>query len=207
MEMIRCTNGHWYDLEKNKSCPYCSTDEKKRQALMDQVGDPGRFQVTFDSLHEGKTVAMQSYGNETVRLGSSGRISAGISASRDPITVGIVSKARGNAYITGWLVGRTGKVKGRDYRLSFGMNFIGSDPNMDVCIMEDPSIAGKSCSIAYDVRSNSFFIVSEQGSITYLNGSLLTDAMELKAGDEIKMGECLFEFIPFCREGHTWDIE
>ena len=208
MEIIKCANGHWYDMEKSKSCPYCNADVQRKQELQDQVKDAGHYQVTFDSLHEGETVAMKPGGGESViRLGSRNRMQAGVSASRDPITVGIVSKARGNAYITGWLVGRSGRVKGRDYRLSFGMNFIGSDPNMDVCIREDPNISRQNCSIAYDAKSNSFFIVAEQGSFTYLNGSLLTDSRELTIGDEIKMGDSLFEFIPFCREGHVWEIE
>ena len=133
---------------------------------------------------------------------------AGISAGQDEVTVGIFNKSLGTGYVTGWLVGIDGPVKGRDYRIMHGKNWIGRTYNMDICITEGADIAVvNQCAIVYDGKGNQFFIIPGMGTTTYLNSELVGKPEKLKLGDEIKMGNCTFEFIPFCREGHIWEVE
>ena len=41
----------------------------------------------------------------------------------------------------------------------------------------------------------------------YLNGELVREPKLLQLGDRISMGNCVFEFVPFCRDGHVWEVE
>lgn len=75
----------------------------------------------------------------------------------DGKTIGIYSGARGNDYVTGWLVCLKGPEKGRDYRLHHGFNRVGRGLGMDVAIMDDPAVSRDChCSVVYDGVGNRF---------------------------------------------------
>ena len=206
MAIVRCASGHFYDHDKFKECPYCVKRENERSEIRRNMQNVPQFEVKFDtSINAAVTQAMPKGGN--VQISAPGRVpAAGISAGADPVTVGIFSKHQGKGYVTGWLVGREGPVKGRDYRIYHGMNWIGRSSNMDICIMEDISISQeKHCAVVYDSKSNQFYIAGGTGTITYLNENLLEGSSVIQLGDTVKIGSSTFEFVPFCREGHTWE--
>lgn len=206
MAIVRCANGHFYDHDKYKECPYCIKRESERSEIQRNMQNVPQFEVKFDtSINEAVTIAKPKDGD--VQLGVGIRsTAAGISAGKDPVTIGIFSKHQGKGYVTGWLVAREGPVKGRDYRIYHGMNWIGRNPNMDICISEDLSISqNKHCAVVYDGKSTQFFVVKGNGSLTYVNGELLEDSVPIHLGDTISIGSCQFEFVPFCREGHKWE--
>ena len=79
---------------------------------------------------------------------------------------------------------------------------------MDVQVMDDLSITRKNhCSVVYDERGRCFSVVPSSNALTYYNNKLLTKSEILNAGDEIKMGESAFVFIPFCGEDRVWERE
>lgn len=126
----------------------------------------------------------------------------------DQRTVGFFSGAKGNDYVTGWLVCVEGPEKGRDYRLHHGFNRIGRSVSMDVQVLDDPAVTRDNhCSVVYDDKQNLFSVMPSSGALTYYNGQLLTGPEQLKAGDELNLGSSKFEFIPFCREGRIWEKE
>lgn len=121
-------------------------------------------------------------------------------------TVGYFSPVRGNDFVTGWLVCTGGPERGRDYRLHHGFNRIGRSMDMDVFVAEDPAISRDThCSVVYDARANRFYAVPGKGTLTYVNQELLECQHVLTGGDELQIGDSCFEFIPYCREGHTWE--
>lgn len=206
MEIVKCANGHWYDMEKSKECPYCKQRSSAQMKLQSDVRESGPAAAGVPGLNDAVTVAMPRQTPREVEITNQGRkgVASGVS-SNDSVTVSFFSKHRGTAYVTGWLVGREGPVKGRDYRITHGMNWVGNSHQMDICISEDTDMAEKNCAVVYDGKSNSFFIVPEEGALTYLNGQLLTGSSSLELGDEIRLGRSRFEFVPFCREGHVWE--
>lgn len=126
----------------------------------------------------------------------------------DQRTIGFFSGAKGNDYVTGWLVCLEGPEKGRDYRLHHGFNRIGRSFEMDVQVIDDPAVTREGhCAVVYDDRQNQFSVVPTSGALTYYNGQLLTGPERLKSGDEIGLGNSRFEFVPFCREGRVWEKE
>lgn len=220
MSVIRCPFGHYYDDQRFSGCPHCGitvgagdggsakNQEKKKQPQEKQGG-----KGLFGWLDRDKTVALSkekipekepSEDEKTIALEA--LFEEG--GEDDQKTVGFYSGARGNDYVTGWLVCTAGPEKGRDYRLHHGFNRIGRDMGMDVQVMDDPTITRKNhCSVVYDDRSCRFSVVPASGALTYYNNELLTKSEILKSGDEIKLGESTFVFIPFCKEGRVWERE
>ncbi len=124
----------------------------------------------------------------------------------DAKTIGIYSGARGNDYVTGWLVCLKGPEKGRDYRLHHGFNRVGRGLGMDVAIMDEPAVSRDChCSVVYDGVGNHFSLVPGNGTLTYLRGDLVSEPRQLSEGDEITIGGTCLVLVPFCREGRVWD--
>ncbi len=108
-------------------------------------------------------------------------------------------------YVAGWLVCVKGMWKGRDYRLYKGFNRMGNRQGADIPLPEE--LKETVCALVYDDRSNSFYLVQQSGDSVYLNGSEVKGSVQLNTGDRIKAGEAEFEFIAFCREGRSWDVQ
>lgn len=109
-------------------------------------------------------------------------------------------------FVTGWLVCTEGPEKGRDYRLHYGFNRIGRDHRMDVCIFEDEAISRDAhCCVVYEDKKNCFRLVPGQGTLTWLEGSLLEEPRELLGGERFSIGGTTLEFVAFCRNGVTWE--
>lgn len=206
--IMKCVNGHFYDAEKSRTCPYCEKQANEPVINRRLEFYPGGMpEFSAEESDDSKTVAMPAT-QDFVHIGGEGRQGGTqvIGADEEGVTVGFLSKATGTAYVTGWLVGKTGPVKGRDYRIYPNYNWIGRSFGADVVIREAQNIAEKQhCAVVYDYKSNRFFLSPGMGTTTYLNGDLLDGPKQLVLGDEISMGGLLFEFVPFCREGHTWE--
>ena len=121
-----------------------------------------------------------------------------------------------HCYTTGWLVCAEGPERGRDHRLRFGYNRIGRRYDLEVCLFEDPAISRDvHCRVAYEEKSNSFYLVPGEGTATYLivpdeqeaagtKEVILLESAPLKTGDRFRVGDTTLEFIAYCREGVTW---
>lgn len=225
MAVVRCPQGHYYDGIKFSICPHCgisvtadaseASNAMQNEAELKVAGKPASKPekargVLFGWLDRDKTVALspsksvQEDDEHTIALSQA----ESCSADEDVKTVGFYSGAKGNDFVTGWLVCVEGPEKGRDYRLHHGFNRIGRDPGMDIQIADDPAVTRKNhCSIVYDDRRNQFSLVPSAGALTYFKDSLLTKAEILQMGDIIVMGSSTFEFIPFCRKGRVWEKE
>lgn len=224
--IIKCANGHYYDRDKYSSCPYCAvladglgpwddmplagadgghSPDKPGMADGNQRpsgGKPADDNATVAMLPPGKDQAMR------VDIGPARkRKMYGGSSGDEGMTIGILpDEKNGLAYVTGWLVGQNGPVKGRDFRLHEGMNWIGSDPMSDIsiglsCGIREPRYSA----VVYDGRHNAFYLKPGSGTVTFLNDEALEEAKPISPGDRIRVGNVSFEFVPYCREGNTWD--
>ncbi len=113
----------------------------------------------------------------------------------------------GGSYTVGWLVAVAGPHKGDDFRIIAGKNFIGRNASMDICLKKDNSVSReKQSAIIFDPNDNIFLIQEgESTQLTYLNGSLVLSAKELKAYDKIKLGKTELVFIPLCSADFSWE--
>ncbi len=200
MAVVRCSQGHFFDDSKFPQCPFCGGEGAAVKA-----GDPGRPE---DS---GRTVALtpEEAGGPvehtvSIKASSDARRRVELPAD-DQKTIGRFSDAKGNDFVTGWLVCVSGPEKGRDYRIHHGFNRVGRSYSMSVMVMDDPHISRDNhCAVVYDDRSNRFYLTPTKGNIVRKNGDLITEPVGLETGDVIAIGESEFEFVAFCREGHIW---
>ena len=209
--IIRCPYGHYYDSDKSKDCPVCKDMDRPRER---KIQDAPEFGYAQDrSLDDAPTEARfpeNMKKNERVTIGgkTTRPPEKGIPGGDEEVTTGVFVGSRGTAVVTGWLVCVKGTMKGRDFRLHHENNWIGRSRNMDIILNEDLFITrDKHCVIVYDGKKHNRFFIQPGSGLTYLNEKPLEAATEIKLGDQIKMGESVFEFVPFCREGHTWEME
>ncbi|MEG2634231.1 MAG: FHA domain-containing protein [Oscillospiraceae bacterium] len=186
MAMVQCPQGHYYDDIKCTVCPTCE----------------GRKSFSYDMGDEGKTVALKRQpGDDTVSIQSV------ISEDINDKTISLYSKTEKVAVgsITGWLICVDGAERGRDFRLVVGRNFVGRSPAMPVSISGDMQIsAEKHFSVVFEPKDRNWFIVPGEGTVTYLNGELLTKVESLSDRDTVKVGNTTLSFVCFCREDFVW---
>lgn len=190
MAIIRCSMGHFYDDTRDAECPMCR-DKGKNNTLSSGINDQATIASYRRSFEERETIFLDmSQKNEG-----------------DPErTVGIFSKLKGNDFVTGWLVCVDGPERGRDYRLFHGYNRLGRRTDMDIFVGEDPAISREGhCCVVFDGKHNQFLLTAMNGNLVYKDGKLLQTPIRLESGDRFTVGCSEFEFIAFCREGHTWE--
>ena len=152
--------------------------------------------MSLDNSDIGVTVAPSSYHNPS-------------DSSDSGKTVGIYRKATGFNPVVGWLVCIEGTQKGKDYRIYDGVNTIGRDERMDICLRGDISISRENhAKLGYDKKHNSFHIIPVEGAETiYLNDEPVYVPMVLKNNDIIEIGVFKLRFISFCDESFVWDYD
>lgn len=106
--------------------------------------------------------------------------------------------------MVGWLVCVHGNERGRDYRIHEGWNFAGRSHTEDISIQDRYVSRRKHFSIVYEERKNQFMIVPGEGTITYLDGKLLTRAQILTEDMTIYAGKSELMFRRFCRGEMKW---
>ena len=194
MRMINCKNGgHLYDADVYRECPYCKEIREREKSYYSEVN------VVIDSpwMYQDRGFHSQGKDPETERS-PRGPV---IMNEAEDVTVSFYQKRS----VTGWIVGLTGPVKGQDYRIIPEKNRVGSAGNMDIRLPENSGVERSGhCEIVYEPRGNSFYIQRGSGAV-FINDQYLTEDQELKIGDIIQIGNCTYEFIPFCREGRKWD--
>lgn len=214
---VKCKSGHWYDPNMHRSCPHCKRAGEQLRLVLD------------DAQEDDRTVSIAevdvSLGNQLEKLSAAGSLGSegGLGmAGENPmpgLAVGYQEEQEGDRTVsfgffgmgsekpvTGWLVCTAGEVKGQDYRLHAGKNFVGRSPSMDVVLAEDKAVSrNQHCSITYDPVGNGFYIVPAGGNIVFYNGEMIEKVEKLRLGDKIQIGNTKLVFVPFCQEGITWE--
>lgn len=184
-QLTRCPEGHFYDGNKFRVCPYCQ-----------QAGGPVRPTMPMTP---------PSAPTPPVRPAASPAASP---AEPDEMnaTVGYYDNMP-KAPVTGWLVIIGGPGKGQDFRLRPGRNYIGRAGGMDVVLDGDPMVSrNKHAIIVFDPVSRSTLCQpGESRELFYLNGQVVMEAARLKRGDVLSIGKTKLAFVPFCDENFAWD--
>lgn len=206
MELTKCRNGHSYDPSISPVCPECAG----HTVPLDGPGFYGAEEI-------GKTVPIR---RDTQPVNSSGGhwaeepgFATGGTAPEDynatmPFNYDKSnSNSKAQQPVTGWLVCLEGPEKGSDFRIHEEYNYIGRSSSMDICIPGDPTISREQHAIiAYDTQEKAFYFSPFSGaSIVRLNGKAVLSNTQLKAGDKLQIGKCVFLFVPLCGEDFQWN--
>ena len=188
MAIVQCKHNHYYDDQRELSCPYCA---KISANPVSEDGIAEQMTSYFATPFEDDDVQLtEAYGDNVDEYEK---------------TIGIFTYETQNELTAGWLVCMNGYMKGKSYPIHIGRNFAGRSLEMDIVLTDDARISRTNhFSIVYDPKSVTYFLVAGTGQI-YLNGKAVVDTCELKESDEVQAGESKYMFIPFCKEGRVWD--
>lgn len=205
MPVTRCPQGHFYDTDKNSSCPWCGVqnlDKDMTHSISDNVALDTEKTIAVNDHRTSLEDALPNLEEKTIAMNYRNKNSV----STDGATVAIVKKRIGIDPVVGWLVCTKGAEKGRDYRIHTEKNSIGRSDSMDIVIKGDETISRVNHAfLMHNPKKNTFRITNGEGrGLVYVNGDDVSTFAELKAYDVIEMGDTSFAFIPFCNDKFNW---
>lgn len=203
MPVVQCPQGHFYDTEKNSSCPWCGVQSLDSDVTVRCASVWGGAEDKTVAIPKAKFPDQRQEQGETVAL----RPHEVGASSPDGATVAVIKKKLGIDPVAGWLVCVRGPEKGRDYRIHTEKNYLGRSDTMDIAIKGDDSISRVNHAvITYDPKKKAFRILKNEGrGLVYVNGEEIEGPVELHSYDAVEMGESLFVFIAFCSDKFDWD--
>lgn len=208
MNLKRCENGHFYDVDKFSTCPHCNKGENTSEQTQSVAYDKDATQdVKTSKMGDGFEPSLHNQPVKEKGIEVPNRIFAG--ANEENKTVGVFKKQIGKNKqpVVGWLVCVQGGNFGEDFKLVAGRNFVGRDRSMHVCLSEDSTVSRiKHAIVVYEPKKNIFLVQpGDSQELFYLGDEVVISAMELKANDVLLIGETELLFIPCCTDKFTWD--
>ena len=192
MNIVKCTNGHFFDSDKYEECPYCA--EKGEHVFKER-----------NDLDDQKTIAGNIANDIFFENQLTERYLENVKDDEKTISLSIVSG--NNRPVVGWLMCISGSQKGRALSVFFGRNFAGRAKSMDIRLTDDDYISRDNhFSIVYDPKSNKFSLVPGGGE-THINNMVVNNVQQLYEDDVIEVGQTKYLFVPYCKEGRTWNEE
>ncbi|OUN23791.1 FHA domain-containing protein [Flavonifractor sp. An82] len=219
---VECPNGHYYNAALHASCPICAGAQGSgafapTEAPGQMGGGVGSFQPTEAPNRSGSGAfapteapgQMGGYaGGVTVPVGS---WNAGVVA--DPFeretSIGGDLTADGQVEpVVGWLVCVDGPVRGTDFRIHAGYNYIGRESG-DIHIHGDQQISRQNhAMIAFDSSELTYYVGPSAGrNLIKVNGKTVLNAVEIHSYDVISIGTTKLMFVALCGEHFRWDVE
>ena len=134
---------------------------------------------------------------------------AGVNPFSSPTVIGGDLAAGGKPDpVVGWLVCVEGSLRGTDWRLHAGYNYIGREVG-DIHIQGDSQISrDKHATVAYYNKNQTYYVGPAEGrNIIELNGEPVFSATQLNSRDIITIGTTKLMFVPLCSEEFNWDQE
>ena len=206
MAVIKCEScNKYYNDSVFDSCPYPPTDGSSESETFDfeeTTNIEDTTLVTQETSDLGKLASMDDESTSGIEIDLD-------DDPDDQVTVAMVKKDSGLDPVCGWFVCVEGEDKGRDYRIKTERNFIGRGTNMDIMISGDDSISRENhASITFNPRNIKFTIATGEGrGLIYLNGDVIETSSEVKAYDELEIGNTKLVFIPFITKKFSWEKE
>lgn len=236
MNLKRCNNGHFYDVDKYGSCPHCQGISADGE---DDIGATVKF--TQSGTQQGVTIPAttaftgdSSFGDdrtwgqmqETIPASESYTAPSGVESfvetvrenignplsiyEDDSVTQRFYPNDMKTEPVVGWLVCISGENAGEDFALKSGRNFIGRSASMDIVLAGDKSVSReKHAILLYEPRKREFLAQpGDSRELFYVNDEVVLNTEKLNAYDKLLIGNTELLFIPFCGEKFAWeDVE
>ncbi len=203
---VYCGQGHGYDPEQYDYCPYCYGEEANKQLEMTQPAAKA-YATAYASAFDDEITPTVPSKDVSRYTNASATGTNSYFEDDDERTVSASMKKKGMNPIVGWLVALNGDNKGQDYRIHEEKNYIGRNPNSDICIRGDQAISKENhACIAYETKHKKFFFIpGNSRNIAYINENAIFTTTELKPYDIIELGVTKFVFVAFCGDKFDWD--
>ena len=200
--LVTCTQGHIYNANANATCPFCGSPEAGAAAS----NTPGAFPRTMapeESVNVNVQQQASSVGH-TMPVTPYDEVKTG---SFQPTVLGDDLASDGQVDpVVGWLVCIEGPMRGVDFRIHNGYNYIGREIG-DIHISGDQQIsAEKHAVIAFDAAERLYYFAPSAGrNIVRVNGKTVMNSVEIKSYDIISIGASKMLFIGLCGEQFMWN--
>ena len=210
--MATCMNGHPYDTARYGSCPQCGAQPSGSGfSATEPVGggaspnfypteDPNsanahHYNPSFARTSDPHSGNDRYFNNASYGDFQETEFGAGLSADGDQAEP-----------VVGWLVCIEGPVRGTDYRIHAGYNFIGRETG-DIRIHGDNQISRQNhATVAYDSNDHLYFVAPAAGrNLIRVNGKTILQAVEIKNYDVISIGSTKLLFVGLCGEHFSWN--
>jgi len=222
MNLKKCENGHFYDADTYSSCPHCGVSGGHENFTVPFSTPPANVDVTIGGSlvreEEQKTVDMSQLSMSDFDAPKV----APVQNDDEVKTISIWGRdfdskesiqsvvEEHTTPVVGWLVcvdGANG-LKGRDFKLKVGRNFIGRDNDMDVCLRNENSVSRQQHAIIiYEPKQNVF--LAQPGNtkeLTYLNDEVVLVPKVMKKNDVLQVGNVTLMLVPFCDDAFKWEL-
>lgn len=204
-KLIQCPQGHYYNAAVHNTCPICGESSVGTTAPAD-VTAPGGNGAFPHTMAPGDNADASSFGG-TVPVYS--RDAVGLEEPFGHTVIGGDLSADNQAEpVVGWLVCIEGPVRGTDFRIHAGYNYIGREEG-DIHIHSDQQISRRNhAMIAFDSSDQSFYVGPSAGrNLIKVNGKAVINAVEIKNYDVISIGTTKLMFVALCGENFRWNKE
>ena len=204
--LTQCPQGHFYNAAIYSSCPHCdgiipdhfseTIDISNANVQADAAGDfPPTMSPTMDPAGGYRTQSPQ--GPDSLNPFSSPTIIGGDTADGNQVEP-----------VVGWLVCIDGPVRGNDFRIHAGYNYIGREMG-DIHIQGDLQISRQNhAMIAFDSSEGVFYVGPSAGrNLMKVNGKTILNAVEIKNYDIISIGTTKLMFVALCGPHFGWNKE
>ncbi len=203
MAQVQCRQGHFYDKARYSNCPFCpvpdlNTDPEPSRPK-DARGPAEGAQPRSPSDAAPKAGFGTHPKTRMVWARKSGATEGG-DPERDPVV--------------GWLVAIQGPAQGRDFRIRWGNNRIGSDPSLEIFVSQDPEIHHRPHAfIVYSPVTNTYHLRpgDERGLVHVRDPRMHEEKWELVQApiqltpyEIIRLGGSQFMFVPLCGDDFEW---
>lgn len=198
-DMTWCPNGHCYNAALHDSCPICAG-----AGAFPSTQPPGEVSgLSGGEAGFPSTQPLGPAGGSSVTIPVEG--GGGVSPFERPTIIG--GEMGGvTEPVVGWLVCVDGPMRGNDYRIHAGYNYIGRETG-DIRIRGDQQISRQNhAMIAYDSSDRIFYVGPSAGrNLIKVNGKTVLNAVEIHDHDILSIGTTKLIFVPLCGESFAWE--
>lgn len=219
-DLVMCAKNHYFNASVHSACPICGSPaaagsrmggyapQEKPAMGAAPAGGVGSFipteapQAAAPSAPVGAPPGVTGPANSWSAPGA-------VNPFSSPTVIGGDISAGGKVDpVVGWLVCIEGPLRGTDWHLHAGYNYIGREVG-DIHVQGDSQISReKHATVAYYDKNHTYYVGPAEGrNIIELNGEPVFSATQLSSRDIIKIGTTKLMFVPLCGEEFTWDQE
>ena len=226
IKMIECPNGHYYNAATHASCPECAKVGGSAEPTFPKTTAPGAA-VSAQAAPIGSTMPVNGGGatiGHTMPVGGGGNVGGATLGHTMPVNnaggcvggtatpFGVPTMPGGGLAadsqlepVVGWLVCIDGPLRGVDFRIHDGYNYIGREEG-DIHIHGDSQISrAKHAVISFYAKRQSFHVGPADGrNIIELNGEPVFSPMEMKSFDVLTVGSTKLMLVALCGEKFSW---
>ena len=201
--LTQCPQGHFYNAAIYSSCPHCDGTALDHFTETIDISNGGTQAEVAGDFPPTMSPTMDVAG------GYRAQGSDGLDPFSSPTIIG-GDIAEGNQVdpVVGWLVCIDGPVKGNDFRIHAGYNYIGREMG-DIHIQGDLQISRQNhAMIAFDSSEGVYYVGPSAGrNLMKVNGKTVLNAVEIKNYDIISIGTTQLMFVALCGPHFSWNKE